>query len=266
MRAAIIPHANAPWRGRSALFGADRHALAVHSDRSAPSDRSAHSDRSAVYPVEVVIDPGISRERIRGALETWWDPGRRVLPCTCPTDELLADHVLMHSALEAIGLEAQALREGRAPRAEFWSRAIDFVGDYVHRVHRAKEEALFRALLGWGVVAPGASRPLLEDHARARQLTLDLCRAVREGDWERVSQVFSIYLQFIEPHMRREESQWLEPLDRRLDPEHQATLRTAFRAIDQRELPGGVRTCYAELVRRLARDAGVADPLASVPG
>ena len=75
-----------------------------------------------------------------------------------------------------------------------------------------------------------------------------------------------MYLHFMEPHMRREESHWLDPLDRRLDADHQATLRASFRAIDERELPGGVRTGYAELVRRLAREAGIADPLAHGPG
>ncbi|MDJ0850506.1 MAG: hypothetical protein QNK04_19205 [Myxococcota bacterium] len=209
------------------------------------------------------VDPGISRDRIAAALEAWGKAGRGVLPSTCPSDELIADHVVMDAALEAIGHEARQLREGHSLRPEFWSRAVDFIGNYVHRVHRAKEEELFRALLGWGLVARGASTPLVEDHARARELTFDLCDAVGDGDWERVLRLVALYLRFMEPHMRCEESHWLEPLDRRLDAEHQETLRASFRAIDERELPGGVRTGYAETVRWLVRKTGVPDPLES---
>ena len=208
----------------------------------------------------MVIAPRICRDRVRCALAAWHDPDGPSASATCPTDQLIADHVVMDAALEAIGREARELREGLELRPDFWSCAVDFIGNYVRRVHRAKEEKLFRALTCWGLVAPGAAEPLVEEHRRAWQLTVDLGDAVSEGDWERVLRVVSMYLHFMQPHMRREESEWLEPLARRLDEDHQRALGAAFREIDARELPGGRRTEIAELVRRLTRNTGVADP------
>jgi hypothetical protein len=68
-------------------------------------------------------------------------------------DQVLADHFMMDVVLSVITREAHALAERRPLRTELWDDVVDFVGNYIHQVHRRKEEqALFPALAAAGLV------------------------------------------------------------------------------------------------------------------
>jgi len=179
-----------------------------------------------------------------------------------PAEELLAEHMLMSAVLGAMKEESGSLAAGRPLRVEFWSGVVDFIGNFVHLCHRAKEEEhFFPLLLKRGLVSLDGCEALRHEHTLAKDLTLNLCSAIEEGDWERVLRLASAYGGFMAPHMKREELELAPLTGGRLPPDEDSTLRQGFCEVEARALVEGGRRHYLELSRRLCRDAKVAHPL-----
>lgn len=178
-------------------------------------------------------------------------------------DQVLADHFMMDIVLSVITREAHALAERRPLRTELWDDVVDFVGNYVHQIHRRKEEqALFPALAAAGLVHLGDEvTTTIREHQHARALTVELLTSAGDGDWESVIRVVSAYVAMLEPHMAREERHFLVPLRARMDAQLGEVLRAQFRAIEAVSLEGRGRMHYLRVVQRLAAAAGLSDAL-----
>lgn len=153
----------------------------------------------------------------------------------------------MESVLEAMQTEEQRLFDGASLRAAFWSDVVDFVGNFVHRCHRAKEEALFGHLVEAGAVASATVAKLEQEHRWAGRTTAELCEAISDGDWERTLRLTGQYVSVMRAHMAREDRDLLSGTTRAaLDI---AAVREAFDALEPPQ-PG--RRATIALVQRLA--------------
>jgi hemerythrin-like domain-containing protein len=192
----------------------------------------------------------------RHAFELWSAPGgadRRLRP----DQELIAEHHVIHTVLQAMEKESEAMLAGQQLRTEFWANVVDFNGNFVHMCHRVKEEEhLVPALVEHGVLDAAQEAAIRQEHASGKDLTLSLCAGIEEGDWEKVLRVTSIYLHILRPHMQREEAS-LFALVATLPAASVQRLQCSFEQVDQRALGSRGRGHYASIARRLAKLTGV---------
>jgi hemerythrin-like domain-containing protein len=175
-----------------------------------------------------------------------------------PVDELLAEHCLMRVALAGMHQEALNLRQNRPLRPQLWSKVVDVIGNFIHRIHRAKEEAVFfPQLLEDGIIDDAERAHLLDDHQQLQSMTFDLCDGVSEGDWEKAMRTAARYLSVMAAHLRAEEQRLASPGVRALPQETVSHLRNAFAEIETATLGEGSRQHYLELARSICRDTGI---------
>lgn len=175
-----------------------------------------------------------------------------------PVDELLAEHYIMDSVLAAMEREARRLVVHRQLRPDYWEDVVDYVGNYVHQIHRRKEEqGLFPKLVNRTVDV----MQIAKEHVQARNLTVDLLEGVSQGDWERVLRAAHVYLQVAKEHLPREESQAFEPARTLLDAAQTAEVRAKFNELEAFGLGDRTRLYYLELAQRLCQRAGLEDKL-----
>lgn len=180
-----------------------------------------------------------------------------------PINELRAEHHLMDKVLAAMEREARKLAVHGELRVDCWQDVVDFIGNYVHQCHRRKEEqGLFPVALQ--KVTATTMQPITviaKEHEQAKQLTLDVCYGVGEGDWERVVRASHVYLRVAKEHIEREEEKVFTPLERVLFNDINKKIRAKFDAIEKEALGERDRAYYLEVARRLCERTGLPDPL-----
>jgi hemerythrin-like domain-containing protein len=176
-----------------------------------------------------------------------------------PADELLAEHHLAAAVILAMEEGANRLLHGESSPG-FWSGVVEFIGDFMHLVHRAKEARCFRAAVESGILAEDESTTIELEHEDAKQTTLELIDAVERGDWEATYRHVAFYAHVMRPHMKHEE-QSLIPALRSVDSSIQAGLRAAFDDVEATATNGRNRLYYLDLARRLCTGVGVEHPL-----
>lgn len=175
-----------------------------------------------------------------------------------PTEELLAEHHLMNLVVTAMEREAGQLDQGAELRFDFWSDVVDFIGNFVHHCHRAKEEQVFYpAVVELGLIEAERSDVLEGEHRNAKELTLGIISGVENGDWEQVVRLVSMYAYFIRHHMRSEEMELVQPAVRELSPAIHSRLAGDFAAVENAALAKRNRAHYLDVVRRICDEAGV---------
>lgn len=176
-----------------------------------------------------------------------------------PIDELLAEHHLMDIALAAMEAETHRLGRRKLLRNDVWTDVVDFVGNYIHLVHRRKEsQCLMRA---FAEAVGDDHHPVVqkteEQHGRAARLTFDLVDGLNEGDWEKVLRTAQLYISFARPHLRYEESELFELARARLAPQQIAAAQEEFKRLEAFGLGERERLYYLEVAQRLAKRAGL---------
>jgi hemerythrin-like domain-containing protein len=177
-----------------------------------------------------------------------------------PIDELLAEHHLIRKVLEAVQSEAGKIGQKKHLDLDFWEGAVEIIGNFGLLFHYAKKaNHLFPAIESFGM--KDKIRALDQQQQQDIDVTLELCNAVSEGDWEAVQRLVSLYVGTKRDHMTREEREVLLPAKALLSEETAQGLRRTFDAMEGP--PGKSRKVYLEAALRVIREAGLPDPRAS---
>lgn len=176
-----------------------------------------------------------------------------------PIDEILAEHHLMRVVLQAIQKETLRLSRQRELRLEFWSGAVDFVGNFGLLYHwRKKANHLLPELdaLGFG----DAVKRLEDRQTHDIDLTLEFTDSVQDGDIEKLTRLVALLVMVKREKMDLEERELLLPARSVMPPERTEALRAAFDQVEKKALPERGRKEYLELAKRLCVIAGASDP------
>lgn len=191
--------------------------------------------------------------------DEWRQHFRAGAPPLPPAAQLLAEHHVMRAVLAAMEATARALRAGEPLDLDFWGDVVDFIGNFVHRCHCAKEERLFYPrVVAAGLLPQRRVEALTSEHANAGRLTADLCELASAGDWEGVVRLVAIYLHLMLPHMRHEEDDLGQAPLLAMEAGLAAELAAVFRAEEERALGAGGVGGVLELAQRLCQRAGLA--------
>lgn len=164
----------------------------------------------------------------------------------------------MGAVLAAMRQEASQLLRNAPLRPKLWGRAVDFIGNFTHRVHRVKEEdLLFPVLSEYGLIPLSTTARLDRQHGVLHGLTVELCDGVSSGDWESTVRVVSRYVDLMGPHLAEEEDSLLAAATARLDGERIAEVREAFDRLEAERMPPKGRLHYLGVARALCEDTGV---------
>ncbi|MCB9882067.1 MAG: hemerythrin domain-containing protein [Planctomycetes bacterium] len=173
-----------------------------------------------------------------------------------PVDELLAEHELIGQVLRAMEVEAGNLVRGNAPRDEFWALAVEFVGNFSHLCHQVKEERhMIPALIEQGKVPDRSLHAVHREHGRERDLTLDLCNAVQDGEPKAIRTAATEFVALMQAHLDQEE-RFLFDLVRDLPARCQLDLQSGFARTEQEALGHKGRTYYVQLVSQMCTKTG----------
>lgn len=176
-----------------------------------------------------------------------------------PVDEILAEHHLMRVVLQAMTQEAARL--GKEFRIEFWSGAVDFVGNFGLLYHwRKKANHLYPTIEQLG--AAKAIAELEDQQARDIDLTLELTDAAQDGDYEKLTRLVALLAMVKREKMEIEEREILRPVRDKLSGAQLDELRAAFDQVEKKALPERGRREYLDIARKLSQLSGLADPLA----
>lgn len=174
-----------------------------------------------------------------------------------PIDELLAEHHLIRKVLEAVQTEAGKIRQKKHLDLDFWDGAVEIIGNFGLLFHYAKKaNHLFPAIEPFGM--KDKIKALDQRQQQDIDVTLELCNAVSEGDWETVQRLVSLYVGTKRDHMAREEQEVLLPAKTLLSEDAAGALRRTFDAMQSP--PGKSRKVYLEAALRVIREAGLPDP------
>jgi hemerythrin-like domain-containing protein len=177
-----------------------------------------------------------------------------------PVDELLAEHHLIRKVLEAVQKEGGKIRQKKHLDLDFWEGAVEIIGNFGLLFHYAKKaNHLFPAIEPFGMGEK--IKALDQQQQQDIDVTLELCNAVSEGDWETVQRLVSLYVGTKRDHMAREEQEVLLPAKALLSPESAAALRRTFDSLESP--PGKSRKVYLDAALKVIREAGLPDPRAS---
>jgi len=182
-----------------------------------------------------------------------------------PLDELLAEHHLMELALSAMAAETRRLANREPLRTNVWADLVDFMGNFVHVVHRRKEVVCLEALQAIsGVGELPSLRQVSAEHARLAHITISIVECVDEGDWEGVLRAAHQYLALVRPHLRGEEEGLFALVRRHLRDADLESLQASFAEVERRGLGGRDRRYYLDIVQRLVTGAGLPAEVGSV--
>lgn len=174
-----------------------------------------------------------------------------------PIDELLAEHHLLRKVLEAVQAEAGKISQTKQLDLDFWEGAVDIIGNFGLLFHYAKKaNHLFPAIEPFGM--KDKIRALEQQQQQDVDVTLKLCDAISEGDWESVQRLVSLYVGTKRDRMSREEQEVLLPAKALLLEDAARSLRQAFDAMESP--PGKSRRVYLDVALRVIEDAGLPDP------
>jgi hypothetical protein len=175
-----------------------------------------------------------------------------------PIDEILAEHHLMRVVLQAIQKETLRLSRQRELRLEFWSGAVDFVGNFGLLYHWRKKANHLPELdaLGFG----DAVKRLEDRQTHDIDLTLEFTDSVQDGDIEKLTRLVALLVMVKREKMDLEERELLLPARSVMPPERTEALRAAFDQVEKKALPERGRKEYLELAKRLCVIAGASDP------
>ncbi len=169
----------------------------------------------------------------------------------------------MDAVLAAVEREARRLSVRGELRPDVWERVVDFTGNFVHQVHRRKEEdGIFPEVIKGGAVGDLAPvEEIAQEHRSSRQLTIDLLEGVSDGDWEKVLRAAHVYLRVARDHLPREEKSVFLPSRGNLSLEVRDRLRRRFDALEKEALGDRNRKYYLDLARQLCRESGLTEVL-----
>lgn len=174
-----------------------------------------------------------------------------------PVDELLAEHHLIGIALDAMHAEAHRLGRRSLLRNDVWADLLDFVGNFVHLVHRRKESQCLQPRLA-SAGAEGARFEVVSDeHDRIGRLTLALVDGITEGDWEKVLRIAHQYVAIARPHLRGEEAGLLIVARRMCEEPALGEVQAEFARLEAFGLGERDRAYYLALVERIAHRTGL---------
>ncbi len=177
-----------------------------------------------------------------------------------PVDELLAEHHLIRKVLEAVQRKAGTIHQRKRMDLDFWEGAVEIIGNFGLLFHYAKKaNHLFPAIEPFGMNEK--IRALDQQQQQDIDVTLELCNAVSEGDWESVQRLVSLYVGTKRDQMAREERDVLFPAKALLSEEAAAALRKTFDAMEGP--PGKSRKVYLDVALRVIHEAGLPDPRSS---
>jgi len=188
-------------------------------------------------------------------VEAWADRAGEPLR---PEQELRAEHLLMRSVVAAMRAEGEALLDRNPLRPHFWNGVVDFIGNFVHFAHRAKEEAtFFPMLIRCGLIDSHGEAHLHREHGELKELTLELCDGVGAGDWEKALRVVARYVDLVSAHLDAEERHLNSPAVLELPTHEIQDARRAFDEIEATALTDTARSHYLDLTKSLCRDVGI---------
>jgi hemerythrin-like domain-containing protein len=178
-----------------------------------------------------------------------------------PIDEILAEHHLMRVVLHAMQVEALRLTKAKNFNFEFWSNAVDFVGNFGLLYHwRKKANHLYPVIDELGGGAPIAK--LEDQQQRDIELTLELTDAAQDGDFEKLTRLVALLILVKREKMDAEERDVLLPSRATLSGAKADALRVSFDEVEKKALPERGRREYLDIARNLAKLAGLPDPAA----
>lgn len=136
-----------------------------------------------------------------------------------PIDQLVAEHGVISTAIDAMAREIDGMRVGGWIRQDFWRRAIEFCEQYAERCHDKKEEAvLFPALLAAGLsTGHGVLAALAQQHAQARTALAAVRTALPGGNRDELIRAVDGYVALVCGHIDTE-NRTLFPLVHELLP------------------------------------------------
>jgi hemerythrin-like domain-containing protein len=174
-----------------------------------------------------------------------------------PVSVLHEEHMLMLDVVDAMETESRHLLTGLPVRAEFWTRAVEFLEHFLDRLHHEKEEQLLFPVLehlGFGH-DHGPLPALRSEHLEGRRMVRGILSALNDRDSERLAHTCLGFCRRERQHIEREESMLLPLAREALQGEALQQLRTAFDAHRDTIDPTIYLRCLA-ISRHLGRELG----------
>jgi hemerythrin-like domain-containing protein len=181
-----------------------------------------------------------------------------------PIGPLMIEHRLIERMIRLMAAEAENIRGGKAPDAEFIRVAVDFIRIYADKLHHGKEEnILFRDLAKKKLSAEHRriTDELTAEHVRGRdhvrQLTAARDRYLRgdQGSAAVLREQLDALAKFYPVHIAKEDKHFFIPVMEYFTAAEQAALLREFYEFDRKF----VHLAYREIVSAL--DGKHAEPL-----
>ena len=176
-----------------------------------------------------------------------------------PIAPLMIEHRLIERMIGFMNKEADRIRQGTCPDADFIDAAVDFIKTYADKLHHGKEEdILFKVLAKKSLPAEHGRimDELIKEHAQGRGNVKKLAEANKrcaQGEEDAVKEILEnmdILTEFYPKHIEKEDKHFFIPVMKYLNEEEKEEMLGSFNEFDKRF----IHAKYQSIVEGLESD------------
>lgn len=176
-----------------------------------------------------------------------------------PTEDLMSEHKAITLMLNVMSNISESIKDKKVFYTNDVEKIVDFLSIYVDKYHRNKEESVFYPALLL-TKCPTEEMPvglLINEHSIGKGYLDEIlccvenCKIGSTFSGERIADCMANYVQLIQNHIRKEETDYFPLANKALSGEAQKEISKQFQLINDEFFGLDIHTRYDELLKSM---------------
>lgn len=174
-----------------------------------------------------------------------------------PTEELIFEHKSIKVMLNIMNTISEGIKDKKVFYTDDVEKIIDFLSVYVDTFHRNKEETVFYPALLLSKHPIEGVGLMINEHLMAKGYLDEIlccvenCKIGSTFSGERIADCMINYVQLMQQHIEKEESDFFKLAHKALNEETQREITKKFKVINDEFNGLDIHTRYDELIRAM---------------
>lgn len=174
-----------------------------------------------------------------------------------PIDELIFEHKAINVMLSIMNTISDGIKDKKVFYTNDVEKIIDFLTVYVDKCHRNKEETVFYPALLLSKSPIEGIGLMINEHLMGKgyldeiMCCVENCKIGSTFSGERIADCMINYVQLMQNHIQKEESDFFKLAHKALNEETQREITKKFKVINDEFIGKDIHTRYDELLRSM---------------
>jgi len=174
-----------------------------------------------------------------------------------PTEELIFEHKAITSMLNVMSNISNSIKNKKVFYTNDVEKIVDFLFVYVDKYHRSKEETVFYPALLLSKYPTESIGLMINEHKLAKgyldeiSCCVENCKIGSTFSGERIADCMANYVQLIQDHIQKEETDFFPTANKALSDEAQKEISKQFKLINDEFVGLDIHTHYDRLLKSM---------------